>query len=120
MSAGSLAGAPLQILGSPDRRRDFTDVADVVRALVALGMRGESTTVNVGSGRTHTLSEVVCAIGNAACRGLGPEVGPAGTEEPHAPLAHADRCERVCGFVPEADLANVVRRQLDQALTRAA
>jgi len=116
----AVAGAPLQILGSPDRSRDFTDVADVVRALVVLGMRGETTTVNVGTGRSHTLSEVVRAVGDAVGREMAIEVAPAGTEEPHATRAHAGRCERVCGFVPETDLVDVVHRQLDQALTRAA
>jgi nucleoside-diphosphate-sugar epimerase len=116
----AVAGEPLQILGSPDRSRDFTDVADVVRALVALGVRGETTTVNVGTGRSHTLSEVVRAIGDAVGGELAIEVVPAGTEEPHATRAHTGRCERVCGFVPETDVADVVHRQLDQVVVRAA
>ncbi len=115
----AVAGAPVQILGSPDRSRDFTDVADVVQALVVLGMRGETTTVNVGTGLSHSLSEVVRAIGDAVGRDLAIEVVPAGAEEPHATRAHTGRCERVCGFVPETDLVDVVHRQLDQALTRA-
>jgi hypothetical protein len=48
------------------------------------------------------------------------EVVPAGDEEPPATRAHVGRCERVCGFVPETDLADVVRRQLHQVVVPAA
>ena len=116
----AVAGAPVQILGSPDRSRDFTDVADVVQALVVLGMRGETTTVNVGTGLSHTLSEVVARSATRSAARWRSRSRPAGTEEPSRHTRDTGRCERVCGFVPETDLVNVVHRQLDQALTRAA
>ena len=83
-------------------------------------MRGETTTVNVGTGLSHSLSEVVRAIGDAVGREMAVEVVARRHRRTSCHAAHTGRCERVCGFVPETDLANVVHRQLDQALTRAA
>ncbi len=116
----AVAGEPLTILGSLDRSRDFTDVADVVRALLTLGMRGDTTVVNVGTGRPHTLEEVVRTIADELDRVLLLEVVPSGAEEPPATRAHVGRCERLCGFVPETDLVSVLRRQLDRVVARAA
>jgi len=116
----AVAGEPLTVFGSTDRSRDFTDVAEVAGALVALGMRGEAVVVNVGTGRPHTLEHVVRAIGAGLGRELPLELVPAGDEEPPATRAHTGRCERVCGFVPVTDLASVVRRQLDQVVVAAA
>lgn len=109
--AAAAAGRPIEILGGLARSRDVTDVRDVVRGLVALGARGESTTVNLGTGCTRTLGELVDAVATVVGRPVTVEIRPAGAEEPPATRAHTARCRAVCGFVPQTDLLAVVRRQ---------
>jgi len=104
-------GRPLEVLGSLERARDVTDVHDVVRGLLALGDRGESVTVNLGTGRPRTLAELVGAVAGAIGRSVDLRIGPAGHEEPAATRADTTRCRQVCGFVPRTDLRAVVNRQ---------
>jgi GDP-4-dehydro-6-deoxy-D-mannose reductase len=53
------------VTGSPDARRDYTDVRDVVRAYRLLADAGWSGVVNVCSGRTASARELVAALGAA-------------------------------------------------------
>lgn len=108
----AMAGRPLPILGSLERLRDLTDVHEVVRALLGLSTYGRPVVVNVGTGRPRSLGQIVSAIETVLEREVALEVTPAGSEEPAATRAHTARCERVCGFVPETDLVDVVRRTL--------
>jgi GDP-4-dehydro-6-deoxy-D-mannose reductase len=63
----ALGGDPARVVtGSPDTRRDYTDVRDVVRAYRAVAALGEPGTYNVCSGRTASARELVAALGEAA------------------------------------------------------
>jgi GDP-4-dehydro-6-deoxy-D-mannose reductase len=68
VAAGVEAGDdPVRVVtGSPDARRDYTDVRDVVRAYRLLADAGWSGVVNVCSGRTASARELVAALGTAA------------------------------------------------------
>jgi GDP-4-dehydro-6-deoxy-D-mannose reductase len=68
VAAGLEAGDdPIRIVtGSPDTRRDYTDVRDVVRAYRLLATAGFSGEVNVCSGRTASARELVAALERAA------------------------------------------------------
>jgi GDP-4-dehydro-6-deoxy-D-mannose reductase len=68
VAAGMEAGDdPIRVVtGSPDTRRDFTDVRDVVRAYRLLAAAGAPGVVNVCSGRTASARELVAALGHAA------------------------------------------------------
>jgi nucleoside-diphosphate-sugar epimerase len=114
------AGRPIEVLGDTARCRDVTDVRDVVRGLVALGLRGASTVVNLGTGRSRSLRELVDAVAEVVARPVTVVVRPAGSEEPPATRAHTDRCHAACGFVPETDLLAVVRRQWQRCVAVAA
>ncbi len=102
---------PLQLLGSPDRTRDVTDVRQVARALVDLARCGATGTVNLGTGRAHTLA----ALADAVCRAVGRDVPrvvrPAGSVEVRHTLADTARLERLVGWTPRTDLAELVVRQ---------
>jgi GDP-4-dehydro-6-deoxy-D-mannose reductase len=77
---GLNAGAdPLTIVtGSPDTRRDFTDVRDVVRAYRDLADRGEPGSIyNVCSGVTRSARELVIALGEIAGVSVDHQVDPA-------------------------------------------
>jgi nucleoside-diphosphate-sugar epimerase len=111
------AGRPVEILGSPARTRDVTDVRDVVRALRAAAERGVTGPLNVGTGRPRTLAELAAAV----CRALGVPaeliVSPAAAVEPADTWADTTRLGRRLGFVPVTDLDDLVTRQVAAAGT---
>jgi GDP-4-dehydro-6-deoxy-D-mannose reductase len=79
VAAGLVAGEdPIRIVtGSPDARRDYTDVRDVVRAYRVLAEQEQPGTYNVCSGRTASAGELVAALGLAAGVAIDHAVDPA-------------------------------------------
>lgn len=104
-------GAPLRILGSVERRRDVTDVRDVVEAFVRAAERGVTGVLNVGTGVGHRLIELADAVRAAVGTDVPLVIEPASAVEPAATLADTARCARALGFVPVTDLDALVRRQ---------
>lgn len=104
-------GRPLQVYGSLDRRRDVTDVREVARAVVAALTRDVDGVVNVGTGRTHRLGDLVDAVVEVVGRPATVDVVPAGTQEVAATCADTRRCRDLLGFVPYTDLRALVARQ---------
>jgi nucleoside-diphosphate-sugar epimerase len=112
-------GQPIRIFGSLTRRRDITDVRDVAVALAEMAARGVTGPVNVGTGVSHTLGELVAAV--TATVGPAPLVVERGhRDEVAATLADTTRCRRLVGFVPHTDLQSLVRRQATAAVTTVA
>lgn len=109
------AGDPLPVVGSLDRRRDLTDVDDVVEGMVRLAVRGVQATVNLGTGRAHSLRDVARSVSVAVGRRPQARMLPPTTDEPDATLAHTGRCQRLLGFVPTTDLTALVTRQATAA-----
>ena len=108
----ALAGRPLRVFGSLERRRDLTDVRDVGRVLAGLVQHGVCGPVNVGTGRSYRLREVVEAV-EAACGVCAPvDIVPASGDEAEATRADTTRLRNLLGFVPATDLHEVVARQL--------
>lgn len=106
------AGRPIEILGSPARTRDVTDVRDVVRAVRAAAERGVTGPLNVGTGRPRTLAELAAAVSRALGAPVELVVRPAAAVEPAATWADTARLARRLGFVPVTDLDALVARQL--------
>lgn len=109
-------GVPLTVLGSPARRRDLTDVRDVVRGLLA-ALAAPPTTVNLGTGRTHSLAELTRAV--AAHVGVPHRTQLQAADPVEVPVTRADtdRCRAVLGLVPHTDLDDLVRRQVRATAT---
>ena len=105
------AGRPLQVFGSLQRSRDVTDVRDVVRVLLALARRRVRGPVNVGTGRSHTLAEIVAAIGEVTGAAVETVITAAPDVEPADTCADTRRLRELVGFVPRTDLTAVVARQ---------
>lgn len=107
------AGLPLTIFGSPDRTRDFTDVREVVRALMALAERRVNDIVNVGTGNPRRLSDVVAAV--ATVTGTRPRIETVTADVAEVPHTWADisRLVGLTGIRPQLDLEAVVRRVAD-------
>lgn len=112
-------GRPLTILGSPDRTRDVTDVADVVEGLIRIADRGVRATVNLGTGTSHRIGDIAAAAADAVGVPLRTVDAPAGDQEPPHSLADTARCEALLGFVPANDLRGLVRRQVDSIVPAA-
>ena len=109
-------GRPVRIIGSAGHSRDVTDVRDVTAGLLRLGAVRFRGQVNIGTGASHTLAEMLEAV----CRCVGAparvEQVPAASEEPPTTLADTDRFVALTGIRPHTDLMAVVRRQADAQL----
>lgn len=104
-------GAPAAVLGGLDRRRDVTDVADVAEGLVRCAVRRVAGPVNLGTGVSHSLAELLDAVTDATGSRPDVRVVPAGPEEAPATLADTRRCAELLDLVPHTDLTALVRRQ---------
>lgn len=105
-------GEPLRVLGSPDRRRDVTDVRDVVEGLVRLAERQPTGTVNLGTGIGHRLADLASAVLRAVGSPAPLLVEPVSPVEPPATLADTRRCLALLGFTPRTNLDALVARQV--------
>lgn len=105
-------GRPLQILGSPDRMRDVTDVRDVARTLIALAEVRFRGTVNIGTGVGQPLRAMVETVADVLGMEVEKVVVPAASEEVPATLADTARLRRLTGIRPVTDLRAVVARQV--------
>lgn len=110
---------PVEVYGDVARRRDITDVVDVARGLVALLDLDAVTTVNLGTGVTHRLDEMIAVVAGAV--GATPQVRvmPVDSCEAAATRADTTRCRDLLGFVPHTNLAAVVARQIAARVTTA-
>jgi GDP-4-dehydro-6-deoxy-D-mannose reductase len=79
IAAGLDSGAdPVPVVtGSPDARRDYTDVRDVARAYRMLAAAGEPGAFNVCSGVSRSARELVAALGEVAGVRVEHSVDPA-------------------------------------------
>jgi nucleoside-diphosphate-sugar epimerase len=109
--AAARRGQPIRILGSPDRTRDITDVADVAFGLLRMAEGGVMGAVNLGSGVGHRLGDLAATVGAVVGHQPRLVLEPAGPAEPVATLADTRRCRRLLGFVPVTDLTALIARQ---------
>jgi UDP-arabinose 4-epimerase len=112
-------GAPLQIYGTdyptPDGSavRDYVHVADLadahVRALDYLDAGGESTAFNLGTGRGHSVREVIAAVEQVARRELPRREAPRRQGDPPSLVAAPGHSRELLGWVPRrSDLEAII------------
>jgi UDP-glucose 4-epimerase len=109
------AGDRPVIFGDGAQTRDFTYVANVVRAnLLALDapgpLRGEA--LNVGTGRRISLLDLVAAINSVLGTDLAPEFRPTRVGDVRDSQASLDRVRTVLGYEPSVDFEEGLRRTL--------
>jgi UDP-arabinose 4-epimerase len=113
-------GRPLTILGTdyptPDGTcvRDYVHVSDLATAHLTALRRLESGegggAWNLGTGRGHSVREVVAAIGRATGRPVPVVEGPRRPGDPAVLVARPDRARRDLGWAPAcSDLDRIVR-----------
>ena len=103
------------IYGDGSQTRDFTYVANVVRAnLLALDAPGPlgGEALNVGTGRRISLLDLVAAINRALGTDLEPEFRPARAGDVRDSQASLDRIRAVLGYEPSVDFEEGLRRTL--------
>lgn len=104
-----------KIYGDGTQTRDFTYVADVVRANLA-AMRRESPlegrALNVGGGRRVSLLDLVAALNAILGTDLRPEFLPARAGDVRDSLAGLDRIAEELGYRPSVDFAAGLRRTI--------
>ena len=102
-----------KVYGDGLQTRDFTYVADVVRANLA-AMRRESPlggrALNVGGGRSVSLLDLVAALNAILGTDLRPEFLPARAGDVRDSLAGLDRIAEELGYKPSVDFAEGLRR----------
>lgn len=94
------AGTPLTITGDGTQTRDFTHVADVVRAnLLAANSSnvGNGEVINIGAGRNVSINDLAAMIG-------GPTMRIEARLEPHDTLADIRKAKELLGWQPRIKL----------------
>lgn len=104
-------GRPLTVLGSSTRRRDVTDVRDVVAGMLAALAVPQATTINLGTGTTHSLDELTRAVTRHL--GVAHQTAVRDADPVEVPVTRADtrRCRALLAVHPVTDLDALVRRQ---------
>jgi len=108
--------APVLYVGNLEAQRDFTDVADVVRAYALLMEKGASgQAYNVGSGRAHSIRQLLDVLLAMSPASIRVEADPQRTRPVDAPLIVADitRLQRTTGWQPTISFEESLRRVLD-------
>jgi len=103
------AGEPLVVFGDGQQTRDFVFVKDVARANAAALRSNRCGVVNVGTGNSVTLRQLIDALGS--CAGRTPEVKfdpPAPGDIRHSAM-RPDRMADILGFVPATTLEQGLR-----------
>jgi UDP-glucose-4-epimerase GalE len=123
LAASTANGAELQIYGSdyptPDGTclRDYIHVNDLadahVRALQHLEKSGDekggdSLAINLGTGRGHSVLEVIRAAENATGRPVRRKIVPRRPGDPPILVADPAKAQRVLGWTAQRNLADIV------------
>ncbi|MDX6770468.1 MAG: SDR family oxidoreductase [Elusimicrobiota bacterium] len=105
--AQKLAGKPFTVVGDGTQTRDFTFVSDVVEAFVAAAASGlTGTSLNVGSGGTYSVNELVGLLGGPVTR------IPKRPGEPDRTYADISRIKAELGWSPRVAFPEGVKKVL--------
>ena len=118
LAASTENGPELQIYGSdyptPDGTcvRDYVHVNDLadahVRALQHLEKGGDSLAINLGTGRGHSVLEVIQAAEKATGRPVRRKIGARRPGDPPVLVADPSKAQRVLGWTAKRNLADIV------------
>jgi UDP-arabinose 4-epimerase len=118
LAASTENGPELQIYGSDYPTADGTclrdyihvnDLADAhVRALQYLEKGGDSLAINLGTGRGHSVLEVIQAAESTTGRPVRRTIGPRRPGDPPVLVADPAKAQRVLGWTAKRNLADIV------------
>lgn len=107
-----MKGDPVSLFGGLGRTRDFTDVRDVATATLDLLSCGATGTVNLGTGVSHSLAELVHCVAAVLDVPAHVRVEPAAQREVVHTLADTTVLRSHIGWVPETTLTDTVGRAM--------
>jgi len=118
LAASTEHGPELQIYGSDYPTadgtclRDYIHVNDLaeahVRALQYLEEGGDSLAINLGTGRGHSVLEVIQAAESATGRPVRRKIGPRRPGDPPVLVADPAKAQKVLGWTAKRDFADIV------------
>jgi UDP-glucose-4-epimerase GalE len=118
LAASTANGPELQVYGSdyptPDGTcvRDYIHVNDLadahVRAMQYLEKGGDSLAINLGTGRGHSVLEVIQAAEKATGRPVRRTIGPRRPGDPPVLVADPAKAQKVLGWTAKRNLADIV------------
>jgi UDP-glucose 4-epimerase len=101
--------------GDGSQERDYIFLDDVVHALLAVrdGLH-ENDIVNIASGQSHTLLELIQTVGQVAHKELPYEVGGEAGTEVNSSRIQNDKLREQYGFVPQYSLAEGLKKTIER------
>jgi UDP-glucose 4-epimerase len=118
LAASTENGPELQVYGSDYPTEDGTclrdyihvnDLAEAhVRALQYLEKGGDSMAINLGTGRGHSVLEVIKAAENTTGRPVRRKIGPRRPGDPPVLVADPAKAQSVLGWTAKRNLADIV------------
>jgi UDP-glucose 4-epimerase len=85
------------------------DLADAhVRALQYLEKGSDSLAINLGTGRGHSVLEVIQAVENTTGRPVRRKIGPRRPGDPPVLVADPAKAQSVLGWTAKSNLADIV------------
>lgn len=112
--ASALEGRPVTINGDGKQRRDFTFVADAVRAnLAAMDADVEAEVLNIGTGVTTSVLDVADLVNDVAGRPVVLAFAGGQAGDVRETLADVSRAGEVIGYRPVTDLRTGLTAQVE-------
>jgi len=115
----AMSGHTVSLYGTGTQRRDFTYVSDAVRATIAAANASvQAEVVNIGSGQSTSLAEVLDAVAElsgAAVPALRRVAQPGDVDQTAADLS---KTHALLGYEPQVALGEGLRRQWDWLASR--
>jgi len=110
-----LRGEPARIHGDGEQSRDFTFVADTVRAnlLAADAPTAVGHVINVAGGRRISLNELLVALQQITDSKVPAIHGPSRVGDVRHSLADVGRARTLLGFAPQVSLADGLRHTVE-------
>ena len=118
LAASTENGPELQVYGSDYPTEDGTCIRDYihvndlaeahVRALQYLEKGGDSLAINLGTGRGHSVLEVIQAAENTTGRPVRRTIGPRRPGDPPVLVADPAKAQSVLGWTAKRNLADIV------------
>jgi nucleoside-diphosphate-sugar epimerase len=120
MIAALGAGRPFELYGDGTRSREFTFVADAVRATTAALGAPSGAVYNVGGGSEASMDEAIQALSRVAGRELEVDRAPAAAGDMRRTAADTSRIRSELGWSPTTGLEDGLRLQWEWAAARVA
>jgi len=97
-------GAPCEIYGDGEQRRDFTHVDDIVDCLLAMNSdKAYGHAFELGRGKNYSVNEV------AEMFGINPKYKPAKPGEARDTLCENKDATEILGWIPQKELLNYIK-----------